>query len=111
MQTMEVRGKKVKVVVQQGTPRAREVLMAVPGSVTFVTSPAGLEVIFADRRNVWNSSNPIRSFSSKDHTTTRCSLSSFPLSMVSVQVLHVPLAATPGFLMTVLNGGRARDGT
>ena len=74
MQTMEVIGKKVKVVLQQGTPKAREVLMAVPGSVTFVTSAAGLEVICADQRNVSKSSNPILSFNSKDQKKTRCSL-------------------------------------
>ena len=76
MQTKEVNGKKKKMRVQQGTNREVQVT-AVPGSVTFVTSAAWLEVIFAHQRNVSSSSNPIRSFSSKDHNTKRCSLSSF----------------------------------
>ena len=76
MQTKGVKGEKKKVRVQQGATREVQ-LMAVPGSVMFVTSAAWLEVIFAHQRNVSHSSNPIRSFSSKDHNTTRCSLSSF----------------------------------
>ena len=76
MQTKEVNGKKKNVRVQQATTGERQ-LTAVPGSVTFVMSAARLEVIFARQRNVSHSSNPIHSFSSKDHNTTRCSLSSF----------------------------------
>ena len=72
----KVNGKKKKVSIQQITTREVQ-LTAVPGSVTFVTSAARLEVIFAHQRNVSHSSNLIRSFSSKDHNTTRCSLSSF----------------------------------
>ena len=71
MQTKEVNGKK-KVRVQQGTTREVH-LTAVPGSVTFVTSAAGLEVISDDQRNVSNSSKKIRSFSSKGQKRITCS--------------------------------------
>ena len=108
MQTTEVIGNTVRVVLQEGT--TREVLMAVPGNVTFVTLSAGLEVIFGDQRNVSNSSNLILSVSSKDVKKTRCSLSSFLYSKVSVQAPAVSLGATLRFLKTVLNGGRAKDG-
>ena len=109
MQTTEVIGKTVRVVLQEGT--TREVLMAVPGNVTFVTLSAGLEVIFGDQRNVSNSSNLILSVSSKDVKKTRCSLSSFLYSTVSVQAPAVSPGATLRFLKTALIGGGVRDGT
>ena len=97
MQTKEVKGEKKKVRVQQRTTREMQ-LTVVSGSVTFVTSAAGLEVIFANQRNVSISSKTISSFSSRDQKKTKCSLSSFPLLMVSVQAPPVPLAVIPGFL-------------
>ena len=54
MQTKEVKDKKKKVRIQQGTTREMQ-LTTVSGSVTFVTSAAGLEVIFADQKNASNS--------------------------------------------------------
>ena len=72
MKTKEVNGKKRNARVQQATTRERQ-LTAVPGSVTFVTSTAGLEVIFVDQRNVSNSSKTIRSFSSRDQNRMTCS--------------------------------------
>ena len=54
MQTKEVKDKKKKVRIQQGTTREMQ-LTTVSGNVTFVMSVAGLEVIFADQKNALNS--------------------------------------------------------
>ena len=99
MQTKEVKGEKKKVRVQQRTTREMQ-LTVVSGSVTFVTSAAGLEVIFAVQMNVSNSSKTIRSFSSKGQNRMTCSLQSLALSKVSVRAHAVLLAATPRFPKT-----------